>query len=465
MKQSPKKQEMMKVTPSSKRIARTTMAHRNLCHICYYIFLITSALLGIVVPFTRANTIPRSTSARSIDPNKPRNLLPWNSSPKIDPDGFLSSLYHRIHGEWEIDANVGGKWFGLQDPVYIRQVPGDGACLFHSCTVALALVANNTHIDMRSIRKIDETKEGGQEEMYDLTHLYHHSRYLRHMAVDVLSRNPRRLLFLQGNEYLRARDLVSAAASQYDLTPEEYCEQMRHDSYWGGGPEIVALCNFLKRPIHVYELHSSFQEEKKEHEREGDVIPNGGGGSSSFRGRKIISPKYNKENGESHQFQLRRMACFGSPKFDRREPLNILSADCRFPDIDPGQQIPSGNHFLAIFPESLIRKVDELDRHRNNHAFQKKRNKRAGIRGGSSSSTESNMNDVYTTSKSKSRRNERRNISDTLEVPLSLKDRVKQYFHLFIPFGMVEYNDDQEGQRGDRRWYEQVLDRLKLAFW
>ena len=78
-----------------------------------------------------------------------------------------------------------------------------------------------------------------------------------------------------------------------------------------GGPEIVALCNALRRPIHVYELHSH---------------------------RK--------------QFMLRRMACFGSPKFDRREPLHILSADSRFPDVSPGKQIDSGNHFLAVFPES-----------------------------------------------------------------------------------------------------------------
>lgn len=77
----------------------------------------------------------------------------------------------------------------------------------------------------------------------------------------------------------------------------------------GGGPEIVALCNVLRRPIHVYELHA-----------------------------------------HKKQFKLRRMACFGSPKFDRREALHILSADSRFPDVSPGKQLDSGNHFLAVFP-------------------------------------------------------------------------------------------------------------------
>ena len=85
---------------------------------------------------------------------------------------------------------------------------------------------------------------------------------------------------------------------------------MRQDSYWGGGPEIVALCNVLERPIHVYELCVN-----------------------------------------NNRFVLRRMACFGSPKFDRRQALHILSADSRFPDLEPGKQLAAGNHFLAMFPE------------------------------------------------------------------------------------------------------------------
>lgn len=44
------------------------------------------------------------------------------------------------------------------------------------------------------------------------------------------------------------------------------------------------------------------------------------------------------------------MACFGSPKYDRREPLHILSADSRFPDVEPKRIRRVGNHFLALFP-------------------------------------------------------------------------------------------------------------------
>jgi len=51
------------------------------------------------------------------------------------------------------------------------------------------------------------------------------------------------------------------------------------------------------------------------------------------------------------------MACFGSPKFDHREPLHILSADCRFPDLTPGLQASAGNHFMALFPFSSPLKI------------------------------------------------------------------------------------------------------------
>lgn len=44
------------------------------------------------------------------------------------------------------------------------------------------------------------------------------------------------------------------------------------------------------------------------------------------------------------------MACFGSPKYDRKEPLHILSADSRFPDVEPKRIRRVGNHFLALFP-------------------------------------------------------------------------------------------------------------------
>lgn len=166
---------------------------------------------------------------------------------------------------------------------------------------------------------------------------------LRNSAVDVLaneSSGGRRKLFLQGEEYLEARELLNAAAAQFDLEGEEYCELMRKESYWGGGPEIVALCNYLQRPIHIYELISA---EEASNSQSTDTPP--------FNNNNDSPSSANNNNPKmSKQFTLRRMACFGSPKFDRREPLHILSADSRFPDIEPRRIRKVGNHFLALFP-------------------------------------------------------------------------------------------------------------------
>lgn len=243
------------------------------------------------------NSIPRSTHHRLLsDSDSP----PWNPSAQIDDEGFLTQEYFRCPGEWEAEYSIGGvhdiKRSELSEiAVQIRQVPGDGNCLFHSLSVCLAKAENGTHFCFDNLRQLQAT-----------------STSLREQAVDFLSANPRRMLFLQGKEYLRAKDLVEAAASQYAVSGQEYCETMRKNSYWGGGPEIVALCNLLQRPIHVYELTS-----------------------------------------QDRQFRLRRMACFGSPKYDKREALHILSADSRFPDIHPGKHLDIGNHFLAIFPRSV----------------------------------------------------------------------------------------------------------------
>mmetsp|Transcript_2423 Transcript_2423/g.3497 ORF Transcript_2423/g.3497 Transcript_2423/m.3497 type:complete len:392 (+) Transcript_2423:112-1287(+) len=278
--------------------------------------IVGSFILFLLISSTLAgtNTIPRSTRSVSVTvDSSPYNAPPWNPSSKIDEDGFLTETYRCLPGEWEIEANIGGK-HGPRSrrfarlslvPVSVRQVPGDGNCLFHSITAGLCLALNGTHVSMR-----------------DMASLRRNSALLRQSAVECLSRNPWRLLFLQGNEYLRAHDLVNAAAAQYELTGEKYCDLMKRESYWGGGPEIVALCNVLKRPIHVYELTAVTDAEADD-------------GSKSRSGS---------------QFRLRRMACFGSPKFDRREPLHILSADSRFPDVTPGRQMTSGNHFLAMFP-------------------------------------------------------------------------------------------------------------------
>lgn len=293
---------------------------RNMTRKSLYLFLVASALSFA----SGRNSLPRSSQhsfAHSISSRR-RNTdqPPWNPSASIDDKGFLTGFFRRKQGDWEEEVHL-RTVFHTNNPCQIRQVPGDGNCLFHSLSLCLQYSLNGTHWDMSN--RLDE--------------LYEQSRSLRAKAVACLRQNNRRL-FLQGRESLRAIDLVTAAAQQYDLTPEEYCSTMEEDCVWGGGPEIVALSNILQRPIHVYEL-------AVENLREEDATD-----EISTDSEKILTSQ------RRPTFVLRRMACFGSPRFDRKTPLHILSADSRFPDLQPGQQLSAGNHFLAVFPHVEVRR-------------------------------------------------------------------------------------------------------------
>jgi hypothetical protein len=49
------------------------------------------------------------------------------------------------------------------------------------------------------------------------------------------------------------------------------------------------------------------------------------------------------------------MATFGSPRYDSRVPLQNLLVDSRFPDMPPQSVKENGNHFMAIFPVSMMK--------------------------------------------------------------------------------------------------------------
>jgi hypothetical protein len=306
-------------------------------------FRLTSFLLGLLVlvttsvhasSSTASSSLPKSTSSaipRSHNSHRRRiseQNPPWNPSADINPDGFLTGLYPRIPGEWESEVRSIRALKKKDCHAVVRQVPGDGNCLFHSISLCLYHAVNGTHWNLTA--NSNSNTDSTSSAISNMEQLYQQSQCLRAQAVDCLRQSKRRL-FLQGRESLRANELVSAAAQQYGLTAEEYCAAMQQDCVWGGGPEIVALSNLLERPIHVYEL-------------------------AVLHSQKIRQSQQQQQRGQSpssqpSQFCLRRMACFGSPKFDRRPALHILSADSRFPDLQPGQQLAAGNHFLAVFPK------------------------------------------------------------------------------------------------------------------
>jgi hypothetical protein len=174
-----------------------------------------------------------------------------------------------------------------------RDVPGYGSCLYHAVTAGIV------H------RQLGEHANFNNNNVYKLASL------LRQISVDTLA-NSNDTLYIQDDIEVSAGDLASAAGAFYNISGTDYCSSMVHAQTWGGGPEIVALCNYLRCPIHVYELVSS-----------------------GFLWRK--------------KFKVRLLSAFGSPQFDRyKEPLCILSADCRFPHIRPGSQNAQGDHFFSL---------------------------------------------------------------------------------------------------------------------
>ncbi|KAI2496090.1 cysteine protease [Fragilaria crotonensis] len=267
--------------------------------------LLVSLSFPVAVTGRQYQALPRSTQGVTF------YRQPWSPSSQVDGQGFLTELYKRIPGSWEEEQPLNGKHRRLNDAegAQIRQVPGDGNCLFNAIAVSLCKVEQGQHCPF------DDN---------DFQQLRQYAQALREKAVDFLEKRAKtihRPLYLQGDTCIETQELLEHFSSQYGMSAQEYCDAMRQDGVWAGGPEIVALCNVMKRPIHLYELHvddNDYQE-------------------SSDRPRTA-------------QFCLRRMCCFGSPRFDSKEAIHVLSADSRFPDINPGRHLREGNHFLSVFP-------------------------------------------------------------------------------------------------------------------
>lgn len=173
----------------------------------------------------------------------------------------------------------------------VRQVPGDGGCLFHSLAASIDHLFTNKH------------------SIFD-NRLELLSSQLRNLAVDLLERD---ITFVaEDNSTIAAAEMLAFVSQHHHLSPEEYCRLMRKADTWGGGPEIVALCNHFNCPIHVYSLGT----------------------------KGILWGK---------QFVLDLTARFGRSDLQKK-PIHLLSVDGRFPSIKPGEQEAVGNHFMALFP-------------------------------------------------------------------------------------------------------------------
>lgn len=178
-----------------------------------------------------------------------------------------------------------------QQDFMVRQVPGDGGCLFHSLAASVDYLFTKTH------NIFDHRLEAL-------------SFQLRNLAVDLLSQN--RTFYAEDNAKIAAGEMLAFVSQHHNISPEEYCRLMRKPATWGGGPEIVALCNHFQCPVYVYSLGT----------------------------KGVLWGKH---------FVLDLTARFGHSDFQNR-PIHLLSVDGRFPSIKPGEQEKMGNHFMALFP-------------------------------------------------------------------------------------------------------------------
>lgn len=119
----------------------------------------------------------------------------------------------------------------------MRNVPGEGDCMF----LAVAL-ATSTSMGL-----------GGNDALLRAI-----ANETREVVAQVLSAKEGNL-HVEGRRLVKASDLLKSAAKQEGIDKEMYIELLRNGTLQGGGPEITALSNILRRPISVYELSNGEQ--------------------------------------------------------------------------------------------------------------------------------------------------------------------------------------------------------------
>jgi hypothetical protein len=209
--------------------------------------------------------------------------------------------------------------------VRVRQVANDGACLFHSIG---ARILSDELIMMQQERKRHPS----------MSRIMEYSSKLRLQAVNTLQYNPHQnvtiLQYQNGDDTEEPQvlvgtttsSLISQAATQYDITQEEYLTSMKDDNVWGGGPEIAALALALQREIVLLET------------------------MTTARKRSIGSYSATAtENDDNVHFLKVRARFRGVDDDSNNNAIYILCTNQRYPE-RYGRKILDDNHFLAVFP-------------------------------------------------------------------------------------------------------------------
>ncbi|KAL7460710.1 hypothetical protein ACHAXS_001151 [Conticribra weissflogii] len=247
---------------------------------------------------------------------------------------------------------------GFVSPVAIRQVPGDGSCLFHAIAAGLLcqplVEKNNTAVtpddfDISDLSCDTATfpslRQLHSPQMYELLRL---SSELRQQAVDTLqnSFDEQSLLHLNSNQTIRASELIKSATQQYKgLTATEYLQDMQQYGVWGGGPEIVALANAMGRQIILLE---PLDDDVGDGENRLAAYASRGDGIDDATCYLKVAAQFGKRLGVNEDSDVRVNTSASGDIF-------ILLANKDFPNM-VGRGYYAGidncnkNHFLAVFP-------------------------------------------------------------------------------------------------------------------
>ena len=127
----------------------------------------------------------------------------------------------------------------------MRNVPGDGDCVFHAVLGAVFV----------SMGMIDPDAA-----YYSAGGVHSMALEMRKVVANFLS-SPEGTLYVTNRprkRIVRCRDLLSSAAKAEGMSIEEYLSRLRmpgrQGGLYGGGPELTVLSNILRRPISIFHL-------------------------------------------------------------------------------------------------------------------------------------------------------------------------------------------------------------------
>ena len=211
-----------------------------------------------------------------------------------------SSLPSLDRNDWFLKGSYQAILEDVAVPVEIRQSPANGSCLFNSIAAGLLYYDE-------SIITSDNTQDNCAHP--PISTVIEYASDLRAQAVNTLENGiaSNSQLIIQSDETISASSLDNQAASQYGITTDKYISNMRLENVWGGGPEIVALANGLKRQI-------------------------------------VLLEPVNDET--TNVISLKPIARFG-PLRTTEKTIYILSTNIKFPK---EYKRKKSNHFLAVFP-------------------------------------------------------------------------------------------------------------------